>query len=109
MDGVTHCRNSFSISTGDRWSISPWSLRWLNQSMYSAVAIFQIVDACPGAFVADQFGFIEGVERFREGVIGVADRTDRGGEAFERHRFGETHGGVLAGLSGCGPVATTPS
>ena len=37
--------------------------------MYSAVAIFRVVDTSPGSFVADQFGFEEGVERLGEGVI----------------------------------------
>jgi hypothetical protein len=60
--------------------------------MYSAVAIFQVVDAPPWPFVADQFGFEQRVERLGVGeTVGVQagyelPAPDTTGEHIDRKR-----------------------
>ncbi len=47
--------------------------RWLNQSTYSRVAYFDVVEVPPGSFVADQFGLVQPDYRLGQGiVVGVA-------------------------------------
>jgi hypothetical protein len=67
--------------------------------MYSAVAIFQVVDTPPGSFVANQFGFEEEVERLSEGVIvAVALGPDRGDSLGVGETVGVTNGSISASL-----------
>ena len=56
----------------------------------------EVVDAGPGALVADQLGLEQGVERLGQGVVvGVALGADRGDGAGLGEAFGVADGSVL--------------
>ena len=58
---------------------------------------FEVVEAPPGAFVADQFGLVEPEDRFGHCVVvGIAFRANRVDDAIGGESFGVANREILA-------------
>jgi hypothetical protein len=55
----------------------------------------KVVDAPPGSFVTDQFGFEQRVESLREGVIAIALGPNRGNSLSISKTVGVSNGSIL--------------